>query len=72
LGVRRPERETNHLPSGSTEVKNALNYTPAAPNVIIVWCIIKQWCGTWLSRRTTLLYHRLAVVTPAVTKLVVL
>jgi len=40
-GVKRPEREANHSPSSSAEVKNTWRYTSTPPYVML-WCLVKH------------------------------
>jgi hypothetical protein len=40
-GVNQPEREADHLPPPSTEVKNAFGYTSTPPYVLMAWCLVK-------------------------------
>jgi hypothetical protein len=41
-GVKRPERETDHSPLFSAEVKNASSFTPFPHYAFMVWCFIKH------------------------------
>jgi hypothetical protein len=43
-GMNRPERETDHLPPSSAEVKNG-SVIPPLPNVFMVWCLINEAQG---------------------------
>jgi hypothetical protein len=57
-GVKRPEREADHLPPSSAEIKNAWSYICTIQYVFLVSCLIKQWIrlqwrGTYSSTRTT-------------------
>jgi hypothetical protein len=42
LGVKRQEREADHSPPSSAEVKNAWSYTSTPPYVFMTWCLIKH------------------------------
>jgi hypothetical protein len=42
LGVKRPERDTDHSYSSSAEVKNAKSYTSTLPYVFMAWCLVKH------------------------------
>jgi hypothetical protein len=42
LGVKRPEREDDHSPPSSAEVKNAWSYTSTPQYVFMVWCLVKH------------------------------
>jgi len=42
LRVKRPGRETNHLPLSSAEDKNAWSYTSTSSYVIMAWCLVKH------------------------------
>jgi len=41
LGVKRLERDTDHLHPSSAEVKNVWSYTCTPPYVYLAWCIVK-------------------------------
>jgi hypothetical protein len=41
-GIKRPERETNHTPPFSVEIKNAWSYTSIPPYAFTAWSLIKQ------------------------------
>jgi hypothetical protein len=41
-GVKRPERETDHLPPYSSEFKNAWRYISTPQYVFMAWCLIKH------------------------------
>jgi hypothetical protein len=41
-GIKLPEREANHSPVPSVEVKKVWNYTSIPPYVFIARCLIKQ------------------------------
>jgi hypothetical protein len=41
-GVNRPEREADHLPPFSAEIKNAWNYTFTPQYIFISWCLTKK------------------------------
>jgi len=41
-GVKRSEREADHPPPSSAEVKNAWSYTSAVPHVFMLWCFAKH------------------------------
>jgi hypothetical protein len=41
LGVKRPEREADHSPPSSAEVKNAGSYTSTPQYVFMAWCLVK-------------------------------
>jgi hypothetical protein len=42
LGVKRPEREADHPPPSSAQVKNAWRYTSSSPQyVLMAWCLVK-------------------------------
>jgi hypothetical protein len=40
--VKRPERETDHSPPSSVEVKNAWSYTSTSQYVFMAWCLVKH------------------------------
>jgi hypothetical protein len=42
VGVKRLERETDHSPPSSAEVKNALSYTSTPQHVFMAWCLVKH------------------------------
>jgi hypothetical protein len=42
LVVNRPEREADHSPPSSAEVKNALRYTSTPPYVFLAECLAKH------------------------------
>jgi hypothetical protein len=42
LGVKRPEREADHSPPSSSEVKNAWNYTSTPQYAFMAWCLVKH------------------------------
>jgi hypothetical protein len=42
LGVKRPEREADHLPPSNAEVKNAWCYTSTLQYVFMAWCLVKH------------------------------
>jgi hypothetical protein len=42
LGVKRPERETDHSPPFSAEVKYAWSYASTPQYVFIAWCLDKH------------------------------
>jgi hypothetical protein len=42
LGVKRPERETDHSPLSSAEVKHAWSYTSTSPHAFMAWCLVKK------------------------------
>jgi hypothetical protein len=42
LGVKRPEREADHLPPSSAEVKNAWSYASTPQYVFMAWCLVKH------------------------------
>jgi hypothetical protein len=42
LGVKRLEREADHSPPSSAEVKHAWSYTSIPPYVFMVWCLVKH------------------------------
>jgi hypothetical protein len=42
LEVKRPGRETYHLPPSSAEVKNAWSYTSTPQYVFMEWCLVKH------------------------------
>jgi hypothetical protein len=41
LEVKRPRRETDHLPPSSYEVKRAWRYTSTPQNAFMTWCSVK-------------------------------
>jgi hypothetical protein len=41
LGVKRPGREVDHLPSSSAEVKNAWSYNSTPQYAFMAWCLVK-------------------------------
>jgi len=41
-GVKRPEREADHSPPSSTEVKNTWRYTSTPQYVFMAWCLVKH------------------------------
>jgi hypothetical protein len=48
LGVKRPEREADHSPPSSAEVKNAWSYTSAPQHAFMAWRSVKKSTGTTL------------------------
>jgi hypothetical protein len=42
LGVKRPEREGDHSPPSSAEVKNSWSYTSTPQYVFMEWCLVKH------------------------------
>jgi hypothetical protein len=42
LGIKRPERETDHSPPYSGEVKNAWSYTSDPQCVFMAWRVVKR------------------------------
>jgi hypothetical protein len=42
LVAKRPERESDHSPPSSAEVKNAWSYTSTPQRVFMVWCLVKH------------------------------
>jgi hypothetical protein len=42
LGIKRPEREADHSPPSSAEVKNAWSYTSIPQYVFMAWCLVKH------------------------------
>jgi hypothetical protein len=42
LGVKRPEREADHSPPSSAEVKNSWSYTATAQYVFMAWCLVNH------------------------------
>jgi hypothetical protein len=42
LGVKRPERVSDHLSASSAEVKNAWSYTSTLQYAFMVWCSVKK------------------------------
>jgi hypothetical protein len=49
LEVKRPEREADHPPPSSAEVKNAWIYTSTPQYTFMAWCPVKKSTGTTLS-----------------------
>jgi hypothetical protein len=41
LGVKRPERESDHSPPSNAEVRNAWSYTSIPQYVFMAWCLVK-------------------------------
>jgi hypothetical protein len=41
-GVKKPGRETDHLPPSAAEFKNVWNYTYTPPYVLMAWFLIKH------------------------------
>jgi len=41
LGTTRPEREADHSPPSSAEVRNAWSYTSTSQYVFMAWCLVK-------------------------------
>jgi hypothetical protein len=41
-GVKRLERQADHLPPSSAEVKNVWSYTTLPPYVFMAWCLMKH------------------------------
>jgi hypothetical protein len=42
LGVKGPEREADHSPPSSAEVKNTWNYTSTPQCVFLAWCLVRH------------------------------
>jgi hypothetical protein len=42
LGVKRPDREADHSPPSSTDVKNAWSYTSTPQYVFMAWYLVKH------------------------------
>jgi hypothetical protein len=42
LGVKRPEREADHSPPSTAEVKTAWSYTSTPQYVFMAWCLVKH------------------------------
>jgi hypothetical protein len=42
LRVKRPEREADHSPQSSAEVKNTWSYISTPPYVFMAWCLVKH------------------------------
>jgi hypothetical protein len=42
LGVKWPEREADHLPTSSAEVKNAWSYNSTPKYAFTVWCLVQH------------------------------
>jgi hypothetical protein len=42
MGVKRPEREADHSPPSSAEVKNTWSYTSTPQYVFMAWCLVKH------------------------------
>jgi len=43
LGVKRSGREADHQPRSRAEVKNEWSYTSTPKNVLMQWCLVKEW-----------------------------
>jgi len=39
--IKRPEREDDHSPQSSAEIKNTWNYTPLPQYAFMAWCSVK-------------------------------
>jgi len=42
LGVKRPGRESDHLPSSSAEFKECVELTSHLQYVFLAWCLVKH------------------------------
>jgi hypothetical protein len=42
MGVKRPEREADHSPPSSTEIKNVWSYTFTPEYAFMAWCLVKH------------------------------
>jgi hypothetical protein len=49
LGVKRPEREVDHSPPSSAEVKNTWSYTSTPQYAFMAWCSVKESTGSTLT-----------------------
>jgi hypothetical protein len=68
LGVKRPEREADHSPPYSAEIKECVELYLHSRNVFMAWCLVKHrdnltFCLYFLVARTKVKYRSPALET---------